>query len=259
MMGRQHALSGVAVGLLLAPLVGLDQAATVALFAGTVGGWALAPDLDCGGATASRSLGVLTRGLSWCLRHLSETVYHHTLGPADQPGRSGEHRCLTHTLAFALTAGLLAGLSSLASPWVVAGWAGFGLLCATRSLGGWVLLLAGAGMAAPLVTSGPAALAALDGAPLGIAVAAGCVAHLAADGVTCSGIPALWPVRIGGQRWHELHLLPAGFRLHTGQRVERWLVFPAFVAATIAAALLTMPGISDLLAGLDWHALTTAT
>lgn len=100
MMGRSHAVSGLAV----APGLGLHTFAEVLPFAITTGGYALVPDLDCASSTASRMLGPLTRGLGSALRWCSVTLYAATKGPRDEDGR-GTHRHLTHTLAFAALLG----------------------------------------------------------------------------------------------------------------------------------------------------------
>lgn len=260
-MGRSHALSGAAVGLWVAPLAGLTDIAAAVPFATVVAGYAIAPDIDCGGATVSRLLGPVTKLLSKLCVAGSKRIYAATATERDDHSASaGGHRGVTHLIVTALLLGLLAGLTSLASPWVVAGWAGFGLLAAATALGDWVFLAGGAAFTVPLVADGLAPVQALAAMQpwLGPAVTLGMLTHLAGDDVTVTGLPLLAPlVKIQGQRWHDLHLLPAGFRLHTGRKVENLLVLPAFAAATVAAVL-TFPGIGDLLAGLDLHTLTTA-
>lgn len=254
MMGRSHALSGAAVGLWVAPLAGLGDLAAAVPFATIVAGYAIAPDIDCGWATVSRLLGPVTKLLSKLCVAGSKRLYRATATEHDDHSKTaGGHRGVTHLLATALLLGLLAEGTSLASPWVVAGWAAFGLLAASAALGNWILLAGGAGFAVPLVIDGLAPVEALAAMQpwLGPAVTLGMLVHLAGDDVTVTGLPLLAPlVKIQGQRWHDLHLLPDGFRLHTGKRAETYLVFPAFAVATIAAVL-TFPDLNDLLAGLD--------
>lgn len=260
MMGRSHALSGAAVGLWLAPLAGLTELATAVPLAVVVAGYAIAPDIDCGGATISRMLGPITTLLSNLCVAGSKRLYRATATEHDDHSKTaGGHRGVTHLLATALLLGLLAGGTSLFSPWMVAGWAAFGLLAAAAALGNWILLAGGAGFAVPLVIDGLAPVEALAAMQpwLGPAVTLGMLVHLAGDDVTVTGLPLLAPfVKLHGKRWHDIHLLPEGFRLHTGRKVENLLVFPAFIVAAIAAVA-AFPGVSDLLAGIDWHTFAT--
>jgi|GEM_PF-382448 len=249
MMGRSHAASGAVVGLALAPALGLDTTEAVP-FAVAVAGYAIFPDLDCGGATASRLLGPATKALSWLVCRLSALVYRITRTDTSSSS-AGTHRHLTHTVLFALAMGALAWSTALASPWVVAGWLAFGVLSAGAALSDLAALVAAAAAAIPLATSSDPLAALADMQPwVGIAVGLGCVVHLAGDGITVSGIPALWPLPIGGKPWHELHLLPRGFRLHTGHKVETWLLYPAFLAGCLLLAWPLLeghlpPGITD--------------
>lgn len=246
MMGRSHAASGAVVGLALAPALGLDTAEAVP-FAVAVAGYAIFPDLDCGGATASKLLGPVTGALSWLVCRLSAVVYRATR--TDHSGQSaGTHRHLTHTVAFAVGMGALAWSTALASPWVVAAWLAFGVLSAGAALSDLAALVAAAAAAIPLAASSNPLAALGDMQPwVGLAVGLGCLVHLAGDGITVSGIPALWPISIGGNTWHDVHLLPRGFRLHTGKRLESWLLYPLFLAG---AVLLCWPLADPLLTNL---------
>lgn len=252
MMGSTHAVSGLAAGLALAPVVGLDTLTDAALFATVVAGYALLPDLDCHGATASRLLGPVTglgsRALSWC----SVRLYQATRGPAEEGSRShGGHRHATHCLAFVLLAGGAAAGTSLISPWVVAGWLAFGVLAAAAALGAWILPAAGITAAVALLADGGDPLAVLAGMQgwCGLAVAAGTVTHLIGDGCTVSGVPFFAPfLSIRGETWAELNLLPPRLRLHTGTRAEHLLVLPACaVLAALAAWPLAAESLPDLL------------
>lgn len=118
MMGRSHlVLAGAAYaaltlrpietpyGTLVAPLLGgltTDQAANLLLSGLIAAGCGLAPDIDKAGSTASRSLGLPTRVLSWGI----ERSFGH---------RGGFHSLLALVLAFYLgdLAGGLAGLTGL--------------------------------------------------------------------------------------------------------------------------------------------------
>ena len=58
---------------------------------------------------------------------------------------------------------------------------------------------------------------------VGLAVAQGCLAHLAGDCLTNSGVPLLWPIMIGGRRWGH-HGIPKALRFETGGTVGEPLV-----------------------------------
>jgi membrane-bound metal-dependent hydrolase YbcI (DUF457 family) len=126
MMGRSHLmLAGAAYialamrpletpyGALSAPLLGGltdDQAARLILSGVVAAACGLAPDIDKAGSTASRSLGVPTRVLSW---GIEQSVGH----------RGGFHSLLAAALAYLLgeLLGGLAGLTGLGSL-VLFGW-----------------------------------------------------------------------------------------------------------------------------------------
>lgn len=251
-MGRTHALTGWCAGLGLAPLVGADTLHEAVVFAAVTAGFALLPDLDHPGATASKLLGPLTRGLSWLLRRASAGLYALTKGPRDE-NHSGTHRHMTHTVAFAVALGGLTALGTeAAGPYAVGAVVIFALLLAENALGDWLLPVAGTAAVVWAVSS-PAAfhdLAQLSGL-LGIAVAAGCFVHCLGDALTESGCPFLWPLPIAGETWYEIRP-PAVLRFRTGKRAESMVMFPAFSVL----AVLLLPGMFDLVAE---HVETVAT
>src|SRR5581483_3385897 len=149
MTGKTHVGTGVLLGFGLAAAAGLATAETV-LVAVTIGGYALAPDLDCSGATASRLLGPVTRLLSWLLTRASAAVFRFTRTAYDRPS-AGTHRHLSHTVTFSVLLGALAQWTAGLSPWAVAGWVGFGLLAAGAALREWVTLAGAAAAVAPVL------------------------------------------------------------------------------------------------------------
>ena len=252
MIGETHAATGVLLGFGIATALRLPAAEAV-LFAVTTGGYALAPDLDCSGATASRLLGPVTRLLSWLLTRASKAAFNITRTRHDRRG-AGTHRHLSHTIVFGLAVGVLAEWTAGMSPWAVVGWTGFGLLAAGAALHGWVTVVGAAAAAVPVVLEGADLYSVCAGVHqwIGLAVAGGCMAHIAGDALTVSGVPFAWPLPLGwpgrAQTWRDLHLLPRGLRLHTGKRVERWLVLPL----VLAGCVLAIPGVAPhLLALLD--------
>lgn len=149
----------------------------------------------------------------------------------------GEHRHLTHTVLAVLVAGGFTALGTaiggrVATLAVLL----FGVFLAQAALGDWVLFVAGVGGLALAVHGFPAALDATR--PwLWIAVTLGCLAHLAGDAVTLSGIPACWPIRIRDQSWFCVGP-PRVVRFRTGGEVETRFVFPAFAVLGV----LLVPG-----------------
>lgn len=240
MMGRTHALTGWCAGLAAAPLVGVATGAPQVVFAAITAGFALLPDLDHPGATATRLLGWFTCAVSWLLRKASGRLYAATKGPRDENG-AGTHRHLSHTVLFALALGGTAAVgAAIGGRWVVLGVVVFGLLLAAAVLGDWVLL-AGAGAGAWMALGSDASAALTDvGAFLGAAVAVGCVVHDLGDAITEAGCPFLFPLLIAGETWYELRP-PRWLRFRTGKWFEKRVVFPAFMVL----AVLLAPGLVE--------------
>jgi len=240
MMGRTHALTGWCAGLAIAPAVGAGSVHQAVVFAATTAGFALLPDLDHPGASASRLLGWLTGLISWVLRRVSAATYALTKGPRDEKV-TGKHRHLSHTVLFAAGLGFATSAGTEAGgPWAVVGVVVFGLLLAQGVLGDWLLLVTGAAVAWWFFTAPPdhaAELAQMTGW-LGIAVAAGCITHCLGDALTESGCPFLFPIPIAGETWYEIRP-PRPLRFRTGKKVENRLIFPVFALAGV----LLVPGV----------------
>lgn len=242
-MGRSHAVSGFAMGLAVAPGLGLHTFADVLPFAVTTGGYALVPDLDCASATATRMLGPVTRGLGSGLRWCSARLYAATKGPRDEDGR-GTHRHLTHTLAFAaLLGGLAAGLTAAYGPWAVLGFLAFGVALAVDAAGPTMLVAAGVAAGCWFTAATSADVSLLDALSasrgrIGLAVGIGCFTHCLGDSVTRAGCPWLFPVPIAGETWYEIRP-PTFLRFRAGGPFEHVVVFPALL---VASGLL-LPGV----------------
>lgn len=238
MMGHSHALTGWCAGLAVAPLVGLHTLPEVLPFATASAGYALLPDLDHPGATASRFLGPLTGLLSRILRLCSRGLYALTKGPRDEDC-DGTHRHMTHTVAFAVLLGWVAtAISHLGGAWAVGGVIAFGLLLAADVLGDWLLVVAATAAGFTAYFGGLDDALTKSTGWVGVAVALGCVMHCLGDAITKSGCPFLWPVPIAGETWYELRL-PKWLRFRTGGGVEKLLMVPVF---TVAGVLL-LPGV----------------
>src|SRR3954471_4583846 len=250
MMGRSHALSGWCAGLAVAPLIGLTSVAQVVPFAAATAGYALVPDLDHPGASASRLLGPVTRLVSGVVRAFSGVLYNLTKGPRDEES-TGRHRHATHTLVAAVLLGMLAASLGDRGKWAVLAVAVTGLVLAADALGDWIIVaaLTAAGWsvvgttdpatALPGTSAADAVQAGLTeiGGWIGVAVALGMFVHCLGDSLTRSGCPWLWPLPIRGETWFEIRL-PRGLRFRTDSWVERLVITPALVVA----AVLLLPG-----------------
>lgn len=214
MMGYTHALTGAAVYLAAAPL--LVDITPLGLTAGVVvcAGAAMIPDPDHPSATIARTFG-------WPTQMLAKGV----------AAVSGGHRQGTHGLLFAALAGFLVWLACLTGTVGQVACMTLALGLGARSLG-WTQ----SGVIANLTTFGVCALlstAIVETTPVGwlpVAYTLGCLAHLAGDMCTNSGVPLLWP-------------LPMRFRVAwftTGGDVEKYLVTPLLTLALLWLGFRTM-------------------
>ncbi len=243
MMRAGHAITGLCAGLAAAPAVGVTSPTGVILGGTVASGAALLPDLDHPGATATRRLGWMTRGLSKGLRACSARLYEATKGPRDE-NCEGTHRHMTHSLLFAALLGALVGFGSrLAASWhPIAGFAAvllpvlFCLLLAQAQFGHWVAAPVIAA-AVPMALSDAGPVAAMNdlAGPIGILIGIGCFVHCLGDAITKAGCPFLFPLPIAGETWYEIRL-PAFLRFRAGGSVEKGLT--AVVFTPLAAWLL---------------------
>lgn len=211
------------------------------LVVATTGGAALLPDLDHPSATVARSLGPVTRGIAWAIDRASIGAYEATAGPRDKRRQNG-HRLLTHTVPGALGFGAVA-LAVMALPAVPLGDTGVALPVGATvpALLAALLALGAPGVGATFaVGTGIAAVTAFSQGEawvplLALAVTVGCLAHVAGDAVTVSGVPLAWPIERDGQRWRMVRT-PVTFRV--GSATERLGVGPAVMTlAAVAVGL----------------------
>ncbi|MFG1951675.1 metal-dependent hydrolase [Micromonospora sp. NPDC048830] len=232
-MGRSHALSGAVVwlgGCALAASLGARPAVgTVVVGAAVTAGGALLPDVDHPGSVIARSLGPVTRLIAHGTAAGAAAL--RAASCACCAGRGG-HRAITHTLVFAVAAGLVVSLLC----WVggdVAAAAVAGLAAALamrgavrrRTRGAWGAALTGlvVGLMAAALP-GPGGGWWWVGLPLGL----GCLVHSLGDALTFSRVPLLWPIRIRGCRWAAVGMW-APLRFRTGSAAELLLVVPVLM------------------------------
>ncbi|MBO0806322.1 MAG: metal-dependent hydrolase [Nocardiopsaceae bacterium] len=232
MLGRDHALTGAVVFAALAPTLHMpvsDLPAGVVLAAGA----GVLPDIDHHDSTIASSFGFLTEGFSRVINAIS-----------------GGHRHGTHSLigVAIFTAGAWASgaLQQHAHGGLTVGSFGSGALSwymipalvyltllyssALRALRvgghhGDLIGVAGAAVTCYLGTDVVPVTVWHWRVPfLAVAIALGCVAHIAGDELTHSGCPVLWPVSR-----HEFHLLPKPMRITTAKLTENRIIFPVLV------------------------------
>jgi len=196
MLGRDHALLGVAGSLALAPLaghlVGAHMGPVQIAAAGVVGaGFSLLPDIDEPGSSVSRKFGLASEATSHIVR-----------------AAAGGHRQATHSIGFAcLVTGALWAADKMV--WTapvtillclaVAGRFVLPLHLGKGFLGALVLPVA-AGWATWRSETGKWLLGGHVGAPhlwawLPVMAGAGVLLHMAGDILTKHGVPLLWPLR----------------------------------------------------------------
>ncbi|APE12522.1 MULTISPECIES: metal-dependent hydrolase [Rhodococcus] len=214
-MGPTHAMSGAAAGLVMATVLppewgGPTSLAGAFVFAGVTAGAALLPDLDSPQATVARSFGPASQALAHVVEKGSLAIYAATSTRKDD-SRTNGHRTATHTLAFAVLAGVLVSglVSAFAKPavlgvlFVMLGLALRGLFPKWVKKNDWVAVT-GVAAALSMITwwAWPETV---SGVALGAAVTVGVVAHLLGDAGTKMGVPLLAPfVSINGKRWWDV-------------------------------------------------------
>ncbi|MCT9929496.1 metal-dependent hydrolase [Planotetraspora sp. A-T 1434] len=239
MMGHSHALSGAAVWLAVTPalmalpgILAHPELATVTgtvltppeLVAGAVicAGAAMLPDLDHPSATIAQTFGPAT----WLLSKGVNFV-------------SGGHRHATHSLLFAVFAGV--GTHLLVQRYPI------GRDIMVVLMIGLALRAVGIGVPGHTITSALVNMALTAGlfvtfhmmgvtySWLGFAIGVGCLVHVIGDCLTERGCPVLWPIK---GRW----LLPFDIGIKTGKTFEKQILGPVLsVAVLVLLCLRLMP------------------
>ena len=214
MLGHSHALSGLAVGAATLPWAPVHGTVAQVAWVSAVGGFAMLPDLDQKGSTISRMWGPITDVPSGVVNAIS------------RGHRWGTHDAVLGSLAF--------GLLAYAAAWNH--WSSLLLLALAIGLALRALHVVIPGRAentviGNLVLSWGGAWLLLAHSPgpdwLPMAVVVGVLTHIAGDGLTKEGVPVpvFWLVR--RSRIAPVHL-------RTGAVVERAVLVPLFVLATVA-------------------------
>ncbi|HEY8372612.1 MAG TPA: metal-dependent hydrolase [Pseudonocardiaceae bacterium] len=261
--GATHAISGLAAWAGITALatdhaIGQLSGQAWVVGAALASGAALLPDIDHPSSTVARTFGPFSQGMSKALNGLSSWAYRTTKTRKD-PNRDGGHRGLTHTLLFALAAGVITtAVVQNGPPWTLPVLMFFFCGLAVRGLmNNWKPK-----QDALAITITSAVLTALcsrwvlsapeNAAAAGLAVIIGCVAHYIGDAVTERGCPMLWPIPIRGRTWYPV-APPKRMRIRTGSAVELSLVLPGLtvLAVWLSAAALQRTGVFPWLGDFD--------
>jgi uncharacterized metal-binding protein len=213
-LGHSHALSGLATGAATLPWAPVHGTVAQVAWVSAVGGFAMLPDLDQQGSTISRMWGPLTDAPSGLVNVVARG-----------------HRWGTHD---AVLGPLVLGLLAYAASWHA--WSSLLVLALAIGLALRALHLVIPGRAentviGNLLLSWGGAWLLLAHSPgpawLPLAVVVGVLTHIAGDALTKEGVPVplFWLVR-------RSRLAPV--HLRTGAAVERMVLVPLFVVATLA-------------------------
>lgn len=245
--GPTHAMSGLVAWAAVTALadshaIGQLSAKTWVVGATLATGAALLPDIDTPKSTVASTFGGMSRGVSAALSGLSGFLYRLTRTKHDSD-RKGTHRGFTHTIVFAVLAGLITtaivqssdGAALGVLMFVFAGLAVRGLMhnWSPRSD---ALLISVASLVLTLVCWAWTGDQPHQAAAFGMAVMIGCVTHYVGDAITEQGCPMLWPIPLGMQTWFPV-APPKALRMTTGGKVELVLIGPAL---TVLAVLLSV-------------------
>ncbi|QUH05027.1 metal-dependent hydrolase [Saccharopolyspora erythraea] len=261
--GPTHAMSGLAAWAAVTALadthaIGQLSPKTWVVGATLASGAALLPDIDHPKSTVASTFGGVSRGASAALSGFSGFLYRLTRTKRDSD-RDGTHRGFTHTLIFAVLAGLATtaivqtsqGTALGVLMFFFAGLAVRGLMhtwCPRKD----AILITVASLVLTLACWAWAGDQPTDAAAFGLAVMIGCVAHFVGDAITEQGCPMLWPVPLTGKTWYPV-APPKVMRMRTGGKVEMVLVGPGLtiVAVALSSVVLYRVGAAPWLAQLD--------
>ena len=261
--GPTHAISGLAAwaavtALADSHLIGQLSPKTWVVGATLASGAALLPDIDHPKSTVASTFGALSRGFSAAISGLSGFLYRLTRTKSDSD-REGTHRGFTHTVVFAVLAGLIttaivqssSGAALGVLMFTFAGLAVRGIMH-TWSPRQDALLIACASLGLTLTCWYWAGDQPTDAAAFGVAVMLGCIAHFIGDAITEQGCPMLWPFPLSGKTWYPV-APPKALRMSTGGKVEMALVGPGLtlIAVVLGAVVLYRVGAAPWIATLD--------
>ncbi|NYH78447.1 membrane-bound metal-dependent hydrolase YbcI (DUF457 family) [Actinopolyspora biskrensis] len=246
--GPTHAMSGLAAWAAVTAAAGTHTIGQLTPKTWVVGatlatGAALLPDIDHPKSTVARTFGGMSRGVSAALSGFSGFLYRLTRTQHDSD-RSGTHRGFTHTIVFAILAGLITTAIVQSSNGTALGVLMFVFagLTVRGLMNNWspqsdALLIAAVSLTLTIVCWAWTGNQPHDAAAFGVAVMIGCVAHFIGDAITEQGCPMLWPIPLSSRTWYPV-APPKALRMKTGGKVELAIIGPGLtIAATILSAV----------------------
>lgn len=246
-MGPTHAMSGAAAGLAMAAVLpeswgGPSTVAGAFVFAGVTAGAALLPDLDSPQATIARSFGPVSQAAAHVVENCAQGFCNLTRSHRDDHCNNG-HRTATHTIVFAIAAGIAVGAlvsafgkaAAVGTLFVMLGLAIRGLFPKWAKKNDWLAVTAISGACAVAAWATVPAMA--SGIALGMAVTVGVATHLVGDSITKMGVPALAPiVSIKGRRWYDI--APPGLLRISASGPADKVLLSAFTCAALGLSFL---------------------
>lgn len=246
--GPTHAMSGLAAWAAVTAAAGVHTIGQLTPKTWVVGailatGAALLPDIDHPKSTVARTFGGMSRGVSAALSGFSGFLYRLTRTQHDSD-RSGTHRGFTHTIVFAILAGLITTAIVQSSNGTALGVLMFVFagLTVRGLMNNWspqsdALLIAAVSLTLTIVCWAWSGNQPHDAAAFGVAVMIGCIAHFIGDAITEQGCPMFWPIPLGSRTWYPV-APPKALRMKTGGKVELAIIGPGLtIAATILSAV----------------------
>lgn len=260
--GPTHAMSGLAAWAAVTAVadthaLGLLTAKTWVVGATLASGAALLPDIDHPKSTVASTFGGVSRGVSAALAGFSGFVYRLSRTRHDSD-RDGTHRGFTHTVVFAVLAGLIttaivqtsSGTALGVLMFAFAGLAVRGIMHTWSSDKDAVLITA-TSVLLTLACWAWSGNQPTEAAAFGVAVMLGCVMHYVGDAITELGCPMLWPIPLDGKTWYPV-APPKALRMKTGGKVEMVLVGPSLTIIAVVMSTVVLfrigaaPWVQDL-------------
>lgn len=264
-MGATHALSAVAVSLLLIAFIpkdmlvnflNTDSVLAVLLCVFVAVGASLLPDLDNTTSTSINALGVVGKGLSVFFRTTSAFIQTTIRLPRDD-SQPNPHRGFYHTIPASAGIGFLAYLAttiggSINLPFI--GEMKYGNLIALIII--WINIhLSFYGLFKPFMKKIEKKSGILGDAGVfvfsffivytffsllptdlnfwwvGVGIAVGMIIHILGDSCTTAGVPILFPLPYKGKLWWNVRILPV--KIKAGGPIENYVMVPFFAVLSI--------------------------
>lgn len=258
-MGHTHALSAIAIYLLVAALIptflfeNILHTDNIFIFVSSIfiiSGFALYPDFDNTQSTAISVLGIVGKGISALLRSIAVVIYHLIKTNKDEPDPN-PHRGFWHTIPGGLSIFLIVLLTTMIDTIItlpiINREVTIGFLFAVFWIfSAFKMALAGLfgklhnkikrkgfkGEVAITIFALAFSVVVLLAAPstlsykwIAFVALFGYIIHILGDTLTKAGTPLLWPLKIKGKRWWTIRILG----ITAGGEIENFVFIPIFI------------------------------